>query len=314
MKDGTVQNQVSEFYSDIINGLTSEQKYLPSKYFYDEKGSDLFEQICELDEYYPTSSEVSIMEHEIDEITEIMGEHVQLIELGSGSSTKTRLLLDNCRNIEMYVPVDISESFLNLVAVKLQADYPDIDIQQVAADYTLPFEIPESDRVKKRVIYFPGSTIGNLTRKRASNFLDTIGAFLHPGDGLLIGVDLKKEVGVLEAAYNDSKGITAEFNKNILSHINRELDANFETQQFSHRAFYNAEKGRIEMHLESLMSQTVQINGTPISFEAGETIHTENSHKYTTKEFEEITGDQFRRHETWTDERDYFSVHYFERV
>jgi len=314
MKDGTVQNQVSEFYSDIINGLSSEQKFLPSKYFYDEKGSDLFEKICELDEYYPTSSEVSIMEHEIDQITEMMGKHVQLIELGSGSSTKTRLLLDNCRDIEMYVPVDISESFLKNVATKLQADYPGIDIQPVAADYTLPFEIPESDRVKKRVVYFPGSTIGNFTRKRASDFLDTVGAFLQRGDGLLIGVDLKKEVGVLEAAYNDSKGITADFNKNILSRINRELAADFDTRQFRHRAFYNAAEGRIEMHLESLKHQTVQINGTQISFSAGETIHTENSHKYTVEEFEIIAGSHFRRRQTWTDDQEYFSVHYFERV
>ena len=314
MKDGTVQNQVSEFYSDIINGLSSEQKFLPSKYFYDEKGSDLFEKICELDEYYPTSSEVSIMEHEIDQITEMMGKHVQLIELGSGSSTKTRLLLDNCRDIEMYVPVDISESFLKNVATKLQADYPGIDIQPVAADYTLPFEIPESDKVKKRVVYFPGSTIGNFTRKRASDFLDTVGAFLQRGDGLLIGVDLKKEVGVLEAAYNDSKGITADFNKNILSRINRELAADFDTRQFRHRAFYNAAEGRIEMHLESLKHQTVQINGTQISFSAGETIHTENSHKYTVEEFEIITGSHFRRRQTWTDDQEYFSVHYFERV
>ncbi len=314
MKDGTVQNQVSEFYSDIINGLSSEQKFLPSKYFYDEKGSDLFEKICELDEYYPTSSEVSIMEHEIDQITEMMGKHVQLIELGSGSSTKTRLLLDNCRDIEMYVPVDISESFLKNVATKLQADYPGIDIQPVAADYTLPFEIPESDKVKKRVVYFPGSTIGNFTRKRASDFLDTVGAFLQRGDGLLIGVDLKKEVGVLEAAYNDSKGITADFNKNILSRINRELAADFDTRQFRHRAFYNAAEGRIEMHLESLKHQTVQINGTQISFSAGETIHTENSHKYTVEEFEIIAGSHFRRRQTWTDDQEYFSVHYFERV
>ena len=314
MKDSAVQDTVSEFYKDVINGLRRGQKHLPSKYFYDEKGSDLFEQICGLVEYYPTSSEVSIMEHEINDITDAIGNHVQLIELGSGSSMKTRLLLEHCRDLAMYVPVDISGDFLKEIAKKLQADYPDLNIRPVAADYTSPFDIPESDAIKKRVVYFPGSTIGNFTRHRASAFLKTVGDNLSRGDGLLIGVDLKKDVGILEAAYNDSKGITAKFNKNILGRINRELDADFDLDRFQHRAFYNAKKGRIEMHLESLSDQTVRINGTPISFDKGETIHTENSHKYTIEEFEEIAGDSFKRQETWTDDRDYFSVHYFERV
>lgn len=314
MEDSAVSNQVSEFYRDVLKGLASGQKYLPSKYFYDERGSDLFEQICELDEYYPTDSEVSIMQHDIDEITNYLGDHVQLIELGSGSSMKTRLLLKHCENLAMYVPVDISGVFLKEVAELLREEFPDIEIQPVAADYTTRFEIPESDTTKKRVVYFPGSTIGNFTRRRASAFLNTVGENLSPGDGLLIGVDLKKDVGVLEAAYNDSKGITAEFNKNILTRINRELDADFDLKQFQHRAFYNAAEGRIEMHLESLSNQTIHINGSRLSFEKGETIHTENSHKYTVDEFEEIAGDYFERQKTWTDEREYFSVHYFERV
>jgi len=314
MKDSTVQDQESEFYTQVISGLTSENKYLPSKYFYDKKGSALFEQICKLDEYYPTDSEVSIMESKIEEIADVIESHVQLIELGSGSSMKTRILLENCTDLAMYVPVDISGAFLQIVAKKLHDDYPDLTIHPVAADYTSPFKIPESDTVKKRVVYFPGSTIGNFTSRRASAFLKTVGETLMPGDGLLIGVDLKKDVGILEAAYNDSKGITAEFNKNILTRINRETGANFDLEQFRHRAFYNAAEGRVEMHLESLTAQTVQINGTRISFNEGETIHTENSHKYTVDEFEEIAGDNFRRVKTWTDERDYFSVHYFERV
>ncbi|WP_340103347.1 L-histidine N(alpha)-methyltransferase [Rhodohalobacter sp. 8-1] len=314
MKDIVVSDKVSEFNRDVLEGLTSGQKYLPSKYFYNERGSDLFEQICGLDEYYPTDSEVSIMQHEIDEITEYIDDHVQLIELGSGSSMKTRLLLDHCKDLEMYVPVDISETFLNETARKLQADYPDLDIRPVAADYTTPFDVPESDAIKKRVVYFPGSTIGNFTRGRASVFLETVGENVSPGDGLLIGVDSKKDVGVLEAAYNDSKGITAEFNKNILVRINRELDANFDLDHFQHRAFYNVREGRIEMHLESLKNQAVYINGNRISFEKGETIHTENSHKYTVEEFEDIAGNYFERKKTWTDDREYFSVHYFERV
>lgn len=314
MEYNEVRDTVSDFYRDVIDGLNRNQKYLPSKYFYDETGSDLFEKICELDEYYPTDSEVSIMQQDIKEITGFLGSHVQLVELGSGSSMKTRKLLDHCRKLDMYVPVDISEAFLNETANRLQADYPNINIHPVAADYTSPFDIPASDTAKKRVVYFPGSTIGNFTRRRASAFLETVAENLSPGDGLLIGVDLKKEVGTLEAAYNDRNGITAEFNKNILARINRELGADFDLEQFRHRAFYNSKQGRIEMHLESLSNQAVQVNGTRVLFNEGETIHTENSHKYTVEEFEEIAGDQYKRLETWTDERGYFSVHYFERV
>lgn len=314
MKTDAVREEISEFYNDVITGLTSDQKYLPSKYFYDERGSDLFERICELDEYYPTDCEVSIMQTRIGEIADMLGDGIQLIELGSGSSMKTRLLLDHCDGIEMYVPVDISAEFLNETAKVLKRDYPGLDIRPVAADYTSPFEIPESESIKKRVVYFPGSTIGNFKQNQAAGFLTTIAKNLSPGDGLLIGVDLKKDVGVLEAAYNDSRGITAEFNKNILAHINRELNANFNMDLFQHRAFYNASEGRIEMHLESLDDQSVQINGTHINFKKGETIHTENSHKYSVSEIETLTGDLFKRQKTWMDEREYFSVHYFERV
>lgn len=314
MKENAVGADASEFYKDVIEGLTSKQKYLPSKYFYDETGSDLFEKICGLDEYYPTDSEVSIMQNEIDKIAGVMGPRVQLIELGSGSSMKTRLLLEHCEDLAMYVPVDISGAFLQMTAATLRTDYPDLNIHPVAADYTAAFEIPVSTRAAKRVIYFPGSTIGNFTRERAEQFIKRLSTILGPGDGLLIGVDLKKEVGVLEAAYNDSRGVTAEFNKNILTRINRELGANFDLGQFQHRAFYNAKEGRIEMHLESLKDQVVQINGTQVKFEKGETIHTENSHKYTIEEFEEIAGESFHRQNTWTDDRDYFSVHYFERI
>jgi dimethylhistidine N-methyltransferase len=314
MKENAVGAEVSEFYKDVIDGLISNQKFLSSKYFYDERGSDLFEQICELDEYYPTDSEISIMKSDIDEIADVLGPHVQLIELGSGSSMKTRLLLEHCEDLIMYVPVDISGTFLQLTAETLRTDYPDLDIRPVAADYTTAFEIPVSTRSAKRVIYFPGSTIGNFTRDKAAQFLKKLSTILGPGDGLLIGVDLKKEVGVLEAAYNDSKGVTAEFNKNILARINRELGANFDLGRFRHRAFYNANEGRIEMHLESQIDQVVQINGTQVEFEKGETIHTENSHKYSIEEFKEIAGESFHRLKTWTDDRDYFSVHYFERV
>jgi dimethylhistidine N-methyltransferase len=237
MKESGIKTEISEFNTDVLKGLRSEQKYLPSKYFYDETGSDLFEQICQLDEYYPTDCEVSIMNDKIEEISEFMGEQVQLIELGSGSSMKTRLLIENCKNLDMYVPVDISGAFLQTTAEKLRSDYPDLDIQPLVADYTSSFEIPKADHARKRIVYFPGSTIGNFTQARASEFLNTIGSILKVGDGLLIGVDLKKEVGVLEAAYNDSKGVTAAFNKNILARINEEIGADFDLNTFQHRAF-----------------------------------------------------------------------------
>jgi len=312
-KDQTIVTE-GDLYRDAIEGLSKNPKHLPSKYFYDERGSDLFEQICELEEYYPTDCEMEIMNQYIEEIAQITGQNIQLIELGSGSSLKTRLLLKNCKHMSMYVPVDISGNYLNEVAGKLRKEFPEIEIHPVAADYTLPFEIPEAKNPTKRVVYFPGSTIGNFTQEKAIYFLYAIGARLNPGDGLLIGVDLKKDIAVLEAAYNDKKGITAEFNKNILIRLNRELKADFDVNLFRHRAFYNHDKDRIEMHLESLRDQKVQINGQQASFKEGETIHTENSHKYTIQEFEKLTGENFSRIKTWTDSRDYFSVHFFERV
>ncbi len=303
----------SDLYRDTIEGLSKKQKQLPSKYFYDKRGSGLFEQICELDEYYPTDCEMEIMRKFIDEISGYLGRNIQLVELGSGSSIKTRLLLEHCRDVMMYVPVDISGSFLEGVADQLRDEYSGIEIHPVAADYTAPFKIPEVIGTGKRVIYFPGSTIGNFTINKAKSFLNSIAGNLTAGDGLLIGVDLKKDVNVLEAAYNDSKGITAAFNKNILFRLNRELNTDFDLNQFQHRAFYNHKKGRIEMHLESLRNQRVQINGQQALFKKGETIHTENSHKYTIQEFEKLTCKNFSRIKTWSDSRDYFSVHYFER-
>jgi len=315
MKSDQTACIMSELYHDAIVGLSKKQKQLPSKYFYDERGSDLFERICELDEYYPTDCEMEIMTRNINEITEFLGQKVQLVELGSGSSLKTRLLLEHCMDLLMYVPVDISGSFLESVADKLREEYSDLDIHPVAADYTSPFNVPELKEARKRVIYFPGSTIGNFSKDKAQIFLDlSVASNLTPGDGLLIGVDQKKDVRILEAAYNDSKGVTAAFNKNILARMNRELNSNFDLSQFRHRAFYNLKKGRIEMHLESLRNQKVQINGQQASFRKGETIHTENSYKYTVHEFEKIAGDKFSRIKTWTDKRNFFSVHYFERI
>lgn len=306
-------NVASGLYTDVISGLSKPQKELPSKYFYDERGSELFDLICTLDEYYPTECEIEIMENNIAEISSRVASNVQLIELGSGSSLKTRLLLENLNNIVSYVPVDISSEYLNTIAAQLQEDYPGIPIHPVAADYTEPFELPQVLKINKKLIYFPGSTIGNFNKKAAKKFQKTLSKNLETGDGLLIGVDLKKDIDVLEAAYNDSKGVTAEFNKNILCRINRELSANFDLDNFEHHAHYNSDEGRIEMHLYSITDQQVKINGRNFSFEKGESIHTENSYKYTVSEFENLASEAFTCIKTWTDSNNYFSVHYFQK-
>lgn len=303
----------SRLYTDVISGLSKPQKELPSKYFYDEHGSELFDLICTLDEYYPTGCEIEIMENNITEISSRVGSNVQLIELGSGSSIKTRMLLENLKNIASYVPVDISSDYLKTIAAQLQEEYPEISIRPVAADYTESFELLQASNKEKKVIYFPGSTIGNFNRKAAKTFLNRLGKYLNAEDGLLIGVDLKKDIDVLEAAYNDRKGVTAEFNKNILRRINRELKTNFDLDNFKHHAHYNSEAGRIEMHLYSTTDQQVEINGHIFAFTQGESIHTENSHKYTVDEFEDLASKSFTRLKTWTDSKNYFSVHYFQK-
>lgn len=223
---------------------------------------------------------------------------------------KTRLLLKYLNNIAGYVPVDISEGFLLTVSEKLRSEYPDLKIDPVAADYTNAFEIPPNPAAKKKVIYFPGSTIGNFIRPEAKNFLKTIASMIDPGDGLLIGVDNKKDTQVLEKAYNDEKGVTAEFNLNLLRRLNRELDASFELDNFKHKAIYNADEGRVEMHLVSQKEQEVRVGDRLFAFQKGETIHTENSYKYTTEEFSDLASEYFNLEHTWTDRRNYFNEHY----
>ncbi|MEX2604678.1 MAG: L-histidine N(alpha)-methyltransferase [Gracilimonas sp.] len=294
--------------TEVLEGLQKPQKTLPSKFFYDKRGSELFEQICELDEYYLTRTEVSILQDHIYEITESIGENVQLIELGSGSSLKTRLLLDYLENIHSYVPVDISNEFLEEAADNLQNDYPDLNIQPIAADYTKPFDIPDSANGVKKIAYFPGSTIGNFSKNKAADFIGLIASLVESKGGLLIGFDLLKDRNTLIAAYDDFKGITASFNKNILVRINRELDADFELGQFEHRAVFNEQASRMEMHLKSLKHQCVTINGISIYFEKGETIHTENSHKYSLESFSELTRPHFQTVQTWMDENNMFAI------
>lgn len=300
-----------QLLSEVLEGLQRPQKYLPCKLFYDETGSRLFDRICELDEYYPTRTEAQIMRDHLDEITAVFGPDTLLVEFGSGSSTKTRLLLDHLPNLAGYVPIDISETHLLASARDLQAEYPELDIYPLPADYTRPIRLPVIRRpVQRRIAFFPGSTIGNFTRREAGEFLVGIAAMCGARGGLLIGVDLQKDHAVLEAAYNDAEGVTAAFNLNILDHLNRLFDADFNPARFRHQAFYNEPHGRIEMHLVSRAGQVVTVAGRPIGFRRGETILTEHSHKYTPEGFARLAADAFRVERVWTDPRRYFSLQY----
>ena len=275
-----------EFLQEVLRGLSGSQKTIPSKYFYDEEGSQLFDRICDLEEYYPTRTEMEIMRRHIDEMVDVIGEEVLLIEYGSGSSLKTRILLEHLNELAGYVPIDISKEHLHASAKQLQHDFPDIDIYPVHADYSSSIQLPELRKVsRKKVVYFPGSTIGNFDLVEAEHFLKRIARICGAGGGLLIGADLRKDIDVLEAAYDDKEGVTAAFNLNVLRRINRELNADFDIDGFRHEARYNEKEGRIEMHLVSLSQQTVHIGGSVFQFQAGESIHTENSYKYSLSQF-----------------------------
>ncbi|MGM0588040.1 MAG: L-histidine N(alpha)-methyltransferase [Bacteroidota bacterium] len=311
MSTTDVKSINTHMLDEVLETLRRPQKCLPSKYFYDERGSRLFEQICDLEEYYPTDADLEIMSRYIAAITDQLGSGIELIELGSGSSRKTRLLLEELEDLAAYMPVDISEEFLQQVADQLREDYPGLKVIPIAADYTRPFQIPDAAQsYTKRVAYYPGSTIGNFTPENARNFLGVINSLVQPDGGLLVGVDLKKDKEILERAYNDSQGITAAFNKNILIRLNRELGADFKVDQYEHRALFNKEEGRIEMHLVSQTDQTVTIDHTEFYIQQGETIHTENSYKYSLEEFEKLVAPHFEVEQVWTDSRDYFSVQY----
>lgn len=306
----------SSFREDVLAGLQSRPKTLPSKFLYDERGSELFEAICELDEYYPTRTEIGIMRAHIEVMAAALGPQVLLVEYGSGTSRKTRILLDHLHDPAGYVPIDISREPLIQAAEALDRAYPDVPVLPVCADYTGEVRLPDPERpVARRVVYYPGSTIGNFIPERARDFLSRIATLIGPEGGLLIGVDLQKDEDVLHAAYNDAQGITAAFNKNVLRRINRELDANFDLDRFAHRAVYNAGEGRIEMHLVSTTDQRVTVDDVPIDFTEGETICTEYSHKYTLDGFAELAALAGLTVDTvWTDERRWFSVQYCTRA
>ena len=300
------------FREDVLAGLTKPTKSLPCKYLYDERGSALFERICELDEYYPTRTELAIMRRHVGEMAAELGPRCFLVEYGSGSSVKVRLLLDHLDDPVAYVPIDISKEHLLRSAVELSKLYPKLEVLPVCADFTQRIELPECQRFNSHtVIYFPGSTIGNFTHLEARAFLRGAAELCGSGGGLLIGVDLKKDAATLEAAYNDRTGVTAEFTTNLLARMNRELGADFQLDRFRHVATYNRDEGRVEIRLVSLCPQTVKVGGLSISFEKGEAIRTEYSHKYSLAEFRLMAAAAgFTTQRVWTDPRDLFSVQY----
>ncbi len=309
------QPRLGSFRDEILKGLAQAQKAIAPKFFYDKRGSELFDQICELEEYYPTRTEIHLLKTYSQEIADLIGQHGLLIEYGSGSSSKVRILLDAFHQPSGYMPIDISFEHMLQASTELAENYPNLDVIAVCADYTQDFQLPEYNKklVNKKLIFFPGSTIGNLDPTEALHLLKQSISLLKTGDGMLIGVDLKKNPTILNAAYNDSRGVTAAFNLNLLERINHELDANFALDSFRHWAFYNQDQSRIEMHLVSLKEQTVIIEQTPFHFSEGETIHTENSYKYSIEEFQKLANRAgFDATHVWIDPNHLFSIHYLQ--
>ncbi len=306
------QSATEEFRADVLRGLRGLRKRLPCKYFYDDIGSQLFERITQLEEYYPTRIERAIMERHSAEMAGLLGRHCLLIEYGSGSSHKTRLLLDQLSDPAGYVPINVSAVHLRRSALALAGDYPGVEVLPLCADFTCLDQIPTPRRsMLRRVVYFPGSTIGNFTPEEAVGLLRRTAWLCGPGGALLLGADLRKDVRLLEAAYNDSLGVTAAFNLNLLARINRELDGDFALDQFAHHAFYNAGPGRIEMHLVSRRVQRARVGKAEFFFAAGESIHTENSYKYSLPDLYELAAaGGFEAQRVWLDDSRLFSVHY----
>jgi L-histidine N-alpha-methyltransferase len=297
---------------EIIAGLRLPEKMISPKYFYDERGSQLFDDITHLPEYYPTETELGIMRANIEEIADLVGSQASLIEFGSGSSRKTPVLLEHLHDLAVYVPVDISEDHLLESAGRLRKGFPNLEILPVVADFTRPFKLPEPTIMPLRnIVYFPGSTIGNFIRDDALELLKVMYQEAGADGAMLIGVDLQKDSAIIERAYNDSAGVTAEFNLNMLRHLNRDYGSNFDLNAFSHRAEYNEDKGRIEIRLINSEDQTVSIGDEDIMILKGEAILTEYSHKYTLDGFAAMAAEAgFEVQKVWTDPERLFSVQY----
>src|SRR5213076_3177172 len=294
----------SDLLSDVIAGLSSDPRTLPCKYFYDERGAALFQKICELPEYYVTRTEIDILDRNRAEIAAQIGPNIELIGLGTGAGTKTRILVEALEQPAVYIPVDISEKQLRKSAALFRKIFPKLEVLPVCADYLQPVVLPSPrHEAARNVVYFPGSTIGNFEPTEALEFLRRIANFSCRGGGLLIGVDLKKDQRVLEAAYNDSADVTAQFNLNLLERVNRELAADFDLDQWRHVAIYNSSAGRIEMHLISEIDQFVHLDEQKFHIRRGEKIITEFSYKYAPEEFAALAGKAgFEFVRIWTDD------------
>jgi L-histidine N-alpha-methyltransferase len=295
------------FARDLLTGLSQPQKNIPCIWFYDHRGSQLFEDITRLPEYYPTRTETRLLQGLVGEVATTVGPHAQLIELGSGSSVKTRLLLQAMQELAAYVPVDISEAFLNDAVAGLLRDFPQLVVKPVVADFTAPFALPRlptqlHGQPSPRLGFFPGSTIGNFSPEAATTLLTQFAQALGPQAWLLIGVDTTQNLALLLPAYDDAQGVTADFNRNLLSRVNRELGANFHLNHFHHAARFDATAGRVEMHLVSEIKQTVKVLGHSFDFQAGESIHTENAYKYTASAFMRLASNAgWREQRVWCD-------------
>jgi len=302
--------------ADILSGLSEDQKRISPKYFYDDNGSRLFEAICSQPEYYPTRTEFGIMKSNIGEISELIGPRASIIEFGSGSSVKTRMLLEQLTEPAAYVPVDISREPLASAAQAIAAEFSGLEVLPVCADFTQPFDLPTPRVIPERnIVFFPGSTIGNFSEDEAVSLLRVMRAEAKENGGLLIGVDLEKPKEILEPAYNDSAGVTADFNLNLLKRLNREYDANFDLSMFRHNAIYDEERSRIEMRLVSLEDQQIAVAGECFQLDEGEYIVTEHSHKYSVDRFKSMSkGAGFSLKSVWTDHDNLFSVQYLEAI
>lgn len=303
---------VDDFYAEVIDGLKQSPRKIPPKFFYDTKGSRLFDAICELPEYYQTRTEISLLTQYAEEIAALIGEQCLLIEPGSGSCEKVRYLLDEIQPAA-YMPMDISRVHLFDAVQQLSNEYQWLDIHASCMDFTANVKLHFCPPNIHKVAFFPGSSIGNFEPEDAIVFMDHLTQVLGKGGGLLIGVDLKKDEKILHAAYNDSQDVTAEFNLNLLHRINDELNANFNLEYFKHKAIYNDKAGRIEMHLVSTAEQTVTIGKQEFTFRESETIHTESSYKYTVTEFQALARQAgYEQKKVWRDSSDLFSLHYYE--
>jgi dimethylhistidine N-methyltransferase len=306
--------QPADFYAEVLHGLRRQPRYIPPKFFYDETGSQLFDAICQQPEYYPTRTEMQLLHTHAGEIAELIGSDCLLIEPGSGSSHKVRLLLDALQPAA-YMPMDISRAHLLKAAQRLADDYPWLEVHATCIDFTTELELHFCPPNLHKVAFFPGSSVGNFEPREAITFLQRVAEMVGTGGGLLIGVDLKKDETILNAAYNDEKGMTARFNLNLLTRINRELEGDIEPDKFSHWAFYNSDSGRIEMHLVSQTDNRISVAGEKFLFRDGDSIHTENSYKYNPDEFVRLASQAgFESVAVWCDPDRLFSLHYFTAV